>query len=95
MLTKVLAIELAPHGIRVNCVVPGVIMTEGLQAVLQNPASIAEHRTKMDRIPLGHEGAPGDIAKAALHFLCDESNYTTGSFLVVDGGYSLGISAYR
>jgi|WetSurMetagenome_2_1015567.scaffolds.fasta_scaffold112176_2 NAD(P)-dependent dehydrogenase (short-subunit alcohol dehydrogenase family) len=95
MLTKVLAIELAPHGIRVNCVVPGVILTEGLQAVLQNPASIAEHRTKMARIPLGHEGAPGDIAKAALHFMCDESNYTTGSFLVVDGGYSLGISAYR
>lgn len=49
----------------------------------------------MDRIPLGHEGDPGDIAKAALHFMCDESNYTTGSFLVVDGGYSLGISAYR
>jgi NAD(P)-dependent dehydrogenase (short-subunit alcohol dehydrogenase family) len=95
MLTKVLAIELAPHGIRVNCVVPGVILTEGLRAVIQNPANIAEHRTKMDRIPLGHEGDPGDIAKAALHFMCDESNYTTGSFLVVDGGYSLGISAYR
>jgi NAD(P)-dependent dehydrogenase (short-subunit alcohol dehydrogenase family) len=95
MLTRVLAIELAPHGIRVNCVVPGVILTEGLQAVLQNPASIAEHRTKMARIPLGHEGAPDDIAKAALHFMCDDSNYTTGSLLVVDGGYSLGISAYR
>jgi NAD(P)-dependent dehydrogenase (short-subunit alcohol dehydrogenase family) len=95
MLTKVLAIELAPHGIRVNCVVPGVIMTEGLQSVLQNPDSIAEHRTKMDRIPLGREGAPGDIARAALHFMCDDSNYTTGSLLIVDGGYSLGISAYR
>ena len=95
MLTKVLAIELAPHGIRVNCVVPGVIMTEGLQAVIQNPANIAEHRTKMARVPLGHEGDPGDVAKAALHFMSDESDYTTGSLLVVDGGYSLGISAYR
>ncbi len=95
MLTKVLAIELAPHGIRVNCVVPGVIMTEGLQAVIQNPANVAEHRTKMARIPLGHEGDSGDIAKAALHFMSDESDYTTGALLVVDGGYSLGISAYR
>ena len=95
MLTKVLAIELAPHGIRVNCVVPGVIMTEGLQALIQNPTNIAEHRTKMARVPLGHEGDPGDVAKAALHFMSDESDYTTGSLLVVDGGYSLGISAYR
>ena len=95
MLTKVLANELAPHGLRVNSVVPGVIMTEGLQALIQNPTNIAEHRTKMARVPLGHEGDPGDVAKAALHFMSDESDYTTGSLLVVDGGYSLGISAYR
>jgi NAD(P)-dependent dehydrogenase (short-subunit alcohol dehydrogenase family) len=91
MLTKVLAIELAPYGIRVNCVVPGLIMTEGVQAVLQNPANLAAHETKVARIPLGHEGDSGDIARAVLHLMSDESNYTTGALLVVDGGYSLGI----
>ena len=95
MLTKVLAIELAPHGIRVNCVAPGVIMTEGVKAHIQNPANVVEHTTKLARIPLGREGDPGEVASAVLHLLSDESNYTTGSLLVVDGGYSLGISAYR
>lgn len=95
MFTKVLAVELAPHGIRVNAVLPGIIMTEGVQAHIQKPANIVEHRAKMTRVPLGHEGDPGDVAKAALHLMCDDSNYTTGSLLVVDGGYSLGIAAYR
>lgn len=95
MLTKVLAVELAPYGIRVNCVVPGIIMTEGVQAHIQKPDNVVEHKSKMTRVPLGHEGDPGDVAKAALHLMCDESNYTTGSLLVVDGGYSLGISSYR
>jgi NAD(P)-dependent dehydrogenase (short-subunit alcohol dehydrogenase family) len=93
-LTKVLAIELAPHGIKVNCVLPGLIMTEGLQSHIKS-TSPSEHQTKLDRIPLGFEGDPRDIAKAALHLMSDEANYTTGSLLVVDGGYSLGISAYR
>lgn len=93
-LTKVLAIELAPHGIKVNCVLPGLIMTEGLQEHMEI-TSRSEHESKLDRIPLGREGDPRDIAKAVLHLMSDEANYTTGSLLVVDGGYSLGISAYR
>jgi NAD(P)-dependent dehydrogenase (short-subunit alcohol dehydrogenase family) len=93
-LTKVLAIELAPHGIKVNCVLPGLIMTEGLQEHIKD-TSRSEHQAKLDRIPLGIEGDPRDIAKAVLHLMSDEANYTTGSLLVVDGGYSLGISAYR
>jgi NAD(P)-dependent dehydrogenase (short-subunit alcohol dehydrogenase family) len=93
-LTRVLAIELAPHGIKVNCVLPGLIMTEGLQVHIKS-TSRSEHQTKLDRIPLGLEGDPRDIAKAVLHLMSDEANYTTGSLLVVDGGYSLGISAYR
>jgi NAD(P)-dependent dehydrogenase (short-subunit alcohol dehydrogenase family) len=92
-LTKVLAIELARYGIRVNCVVAGLIMTEGLQEHIKK--SSQEHQTKMDRIPLGQEGDPRDIANAVLHLMSDEAKYTTGSLLVVDGGYSLGISVYR
>ena len=94
VLTKVLAIELAPHGIRVNCVVPGLIMTEGVKEHIKR-TSLAEHQTKLARIPLGHEGESRDIANAVLHLMSDESNYTTGSILVVDGGYSLGIASYR
>ena len=93
-LTRVLAIELASYGIKVNCVLPGLIMTEGLQKHMKN-TSHSEHQTKLDRIPLGREGDPRDIAEAVLHLMSDEANYTTGSLMVVDGGYSLGISAYR
>jgi NAD(P)-dependent dehydrogenase (short-subunit alcohol dehydrogenase family) len=93
-MTKVLAIELAPHGIRVNCVVPGIIITEGAQVHIKN-TSQSEHQTKLARIPLGHEGEPLNIASAVLHFMSDEACYTTGSLLVVDGGYSLGIASYN
>ena len=95
MLTKVLAIELAPHGIRVNAVLPGLIATEGVQAQLRNDDAMVEHQTKVARIPLGHEGTPRDIANMVLHLITEESNYLTGSLLVVDGGYSLGIPGYQ
>lgn len=94
MFTKVLAVELAPYGIRVNAVLPGLILTEGVQAQLEDPASGAEHQSKLARIPLGHEGRPEDISDAVLHFLSEQSSYSTGALLVVDGGYSLGIPAY-
>jgi NAD(P)-dependent dehydrogenase (short-subunit alcohol dehydrogenase family) len=93
-LTKVLAIELAPYGIRVNAVLPGLIDTEGHQSHLQR-SSPGEHKSKMLRIPLGHEGSPRDIANSILHLLCEESSYVTGCLLVVDGGYSLGIASYK
>jgi NAD(P)-dependent dehydrogenase (short-subunit alcohol dehydrogenase family) len=95
MLTKVLAIELAPHGIRVNAVLPGLIATEGVQAQLRNDDAMVEHQTKVARIPLGHEGTPRDIANMVLHLITEESNYLTGSLLIVDGGYSLGIPGYQ
>jgi len=95
MLTKVLAVELAPHGIRVNAVLPGLIATQGVRAQLENDGATVEHQTKLARIPLGHEGTPRDIANMVLHVISEESNYLTGSLLVVDGGYSLGIPAYQ
>jgi NAD(P)-dependent dehydrogenase (short-subunit alcohol dehydrogenase family) len=92
-LTKVLAVELAPYGIRVNTVIPGLIMTEGVKEHIAN-TSEAEHKTKLSRIPMKTEGEPQDIADAVTHFLSEASQYTTGSQLVVDGGYTLGIAAY-
>lgn len=95
MLTKVLAIELAPYGIRVNAVLPGVIATEGVHSQLKDDASKVEHQAKLRRIPAGHEGTPRDISNAVLYLISESSNYSTGALFVVDGGYSLGIPEYR
>jgi NAD(P)-dependent dehydrogenase (short-subunit alcohol dehydrogenase family) len=95
MLTRVLAVELAPHGIRVNAVLPGLIATEAVMGQMKSEAARAEHQTKLARIPLGHEGAPEDIVKSVLHLVSEEAAYVTGTLMVVDGGYTLGIPAYR
>jgi 3-oxoacyl-[acyl-carrier protein] reductase len=95
MFTKVLAVELAPYGIRVNAVLPGVIATERVKDQLKSDRARIEHDTKVSRIPFGHEGSPRDIADAVLHLLSEKARYSTGSLMVVDGGYSLGIPAYQ
>lgn len=81
-LTKALAQELGPSGIRVNCVAPGVILTDmcaNLSA--ETLASLA------DESPLGKNGRPEDIA-AALHYLA-EAEFVTGQVLPVNGGFVL------
>jgi len=94
MLTRVLAVELAPHGIRVNAVLPGLIDTEGVREGLRDEGALDEHRTKRSRIPLGDQGRPEDVVEAVRYLLSHRSRYCTGTLLVVDGGYSLGIPAY-
>jgi NAD(P)-dependent dehydrogenase (short-subunit alcohol dehydrogenase family) len=85
-LTKQLAAEGAPHGIRVNCVSPGMIRTPATETDLLTPdhpmRRIAEH------IPLGRIGAPDEVANCALFLASDEASYVTGANLVVDGGWS-------
>lgn len=85
-LTKQLAAEGAPHGIRVNCVSPGMIETPATQADLLAPdhpmRSIARH------IPLGRIGAAEEVVRCALFLASDEASYVTGANLVVDGGWS-------
>ncbi|HJO05014.1 MAG TPA: SDR family oxidoreductase [Acidobacteriota bacterium] len=87
-LTKTAAIELAPRGIRVNCVCPGVINTplahdEDVAYIVK-----AAYRTA----PLGRLGRPEEIA-AAIHFLCaGDCGYITGQAIAVDGGTTAGIS---
>ncbi len=93
-MTRVLALELAPHGIRVNCVVPGLIATESARRHSAGKAGQAELRAKLARVPLGREGSARDVASMVMYLLSDAAAYVTGAAMVVDGGYSLGIASY-
>ncbi|KQP38939.1 SDR family NAD(P)-dependent oxidoreductase [Pseudorhodoferax sp. Leaf274] len=84
MLTKVLALELAPRGVRVNAIAPGVIATEMTAAARQDPA---RSQYLMGRIPMGRYGQPGDLVGPAVFLASSMSSYMTGAVLNVDGGY--------
>jgi len=79
-LTKALAKELGPSGIRVNCVAPGVILTDMCASVA--PAVLAE---MAEESPVGRNGKPMDVAKA-MEYLA-EAEFVTGQVLPVNGGY--------
>ncbi|MBQ7000400.1 MAG: SDR family oxidoreductase [Oscillospiraceae bacterium] len=79
-LTKALAKELGPSGIRVNCVAPGVILTDMCASV--DPAVLAE---MAEESPVGRNGKPMDVAKA-MEYLT-EAEFVTGQVLPVNGGY--------
>lgn len=82
-LTKVMALSLAPHGIRVNGIGPGSIMTELLDSVMDNP----ELRNKiLSRTPLGRIGEPHEVAGIAAFLASDDASYITGQTIYVDGG---------
>ena len=83
-MTEALAIELAPMGILVNCIGPGVIETEMTQALLKDPK---QAESLLARAPLKRAGKPEEIAAAVVYFASEESSYTTGSILYVDGGW--------
>ena len=82
-LTKVMAIALAPHGIRVNAVGPGSVMTEMLSQVVGDDE--ARNRI-LSRTPLGRIGQPEEIAAAVAWLASDEASYVTGQTLYADGG---------
>lgn len=82
LLTKALAVEWAPYNIRVNCVSPGYMATE-LVAEMKNM-----HEGWISKIPAGRLGVPEDLVGAYLYLLSDAARYTTGTDLIVDGGYT-------
>lgn len=91
MLTKSLALELAPHRISVNAIAPGGIATEGTSAPLEGSGMTAAQleemmRAFLARIPLGRMGVPDDIGKVALFLASSGSDYMTGTTIIVDGG---------
>ena len=79
--TRSLAAELAPSGIRVNCIAPGVINTDMVQVLGQETLDSLARET----VPLGRLGRPEEIANACLYLASAE--YTTGQILTVDGGF--------
>lgn len=81
-LTKTLAREVAPHGIRVNAIAPGRIQTP--MALL---TSEEKNREALRRIPMGRFGTPEDVASAVAYLSSDVSEYVTGITLNVSGGY--------
>ena len=85
-MTKQLAAEGAAHGIRVNCISPGMIRTPATEGDLL----AADHpmRTIARAIPLGRIGDPEEVARCALFLASDDASYVTGANLVVDGGWS-------
>lgn len=83
-LTKVMAIELGPHGIRANAICPGFIKTDFSATLWRNEELVDE---VLARTPMKRLGEPNDVAHTALFLASDESKFCSGGVFVVDGGY--------
>uniref|UniRef100_A0A8C6THQ0 Dicarbonyl/L-xylulose reductase n=1 Tax=Neogobius melanostomus TaxID=47308 RepID=A0A8C6THQ0_9GOBI len=84
MLTKVMALELGPHQIRVNCVNPTVVMTDMGRIGWSDPEKA---KAMKSRIPLGRFAEVEDVVNSILFLLSDKSSMTSGATLPVDGGF--------
>ena len=84
-LTHAMALDLAPHSIRVNAIAPGPTLTGLTRASYADPE---RRRTTIAQIPLGRLGDPQDLVGAILFLASDESRWATGSTVTVDGGYN-------
>ena len=81
-LTRSLALELAPSGIRVNCVAPGCIETDMVRVLGEETRAMLVEET-----PLGRLGTPEDIAHAVAFFASEKASFLTGQVLTADGGF--------
>jgi NAD(P)-dependent dehydrogenase (short-subunit alcohol dehydrogenase family) len=87
-MTRAMAVELAPCGIRVNCIAPGFIKTNMSSLALDKDT---ERKQKvLSRTPLGRLGKPGEVADAAFFLVSESASFITGVVLPVDGGNSIG-----
>ena len=84
-LTKVLALEWAPHGVTVNALAPTWVMTPGTAERLADPDFLA---SVLDRIPVGRVGTTDELAAAVLYLVSPLAGMVTGSVLVIDGGWT-------
>jgi NAD(P)-dependent dehydrogenase (short-subunit alcohol dehydrogenase family) len=84
MLTRSMAQEWGPHGIRVNAVAPGLIDVDGHRVAPEYRQSF------LPMIPLGRVGRPRDVAEAVVFLTSDAADFVTGAVLPVDGGFLTG-----
>ncbi len=91
-LTRSTALELAPHGILVNCVAPGSTLTESTKQLFYSQDALMKERAQrmLSHVPLARPGTVDEIAQAVLFFGAPESSYITGQTLCVDGGWTAG-----
>ena len=87
-MTKAMAVELSPEGIRVNCVAPGFIATNMSAKALDSDPQ--RKQKVLSRTPMGKLGLPEDVAEAIVYLSSDAAKYVTGVILPVDGGNSIG-----
>ncbi len=80
-LTRALAVEWAPHNIRVNCIAPGMFRTRMTEAILDRAEAVVANTT-----PLGRIGQPGELAPTVLFLASDGASYITGQVIPIDGG---------
>jgi NAD(P)-dependent dehydrogenase (short-subunit alcohol dehydrogenase family) len=89
--TRTVALDHAADGVRANVLVPGAIQTPFLErAFARQPDREAARERSLSRHPLGRFGTPEEVARAALYLASDDSAFTTGTLLVVDGGWLAG-----
>jgi len=85
-MSKVFALELAPHNIQVNCIAPTFTRTPMTEAVFNDPEA---YQKVVSRIPLGRAGEPEDYTGAVLYLASDSANLVTGTTILVDGGWTI------
>ena len=85
-LARNLAVEYGAHGVRVNCIAPGLIKTDFAKALWEDKARLAKVEAAT---PLARIGDPDDIAGAAVFLASDAGRFVTGQTLVVDGGVTI------
>jgi NAD(P)-dependent dehydrogenase (short-subunit alcohol dehydrogenase family) len=85
MLTKVMAIEWASSGVRVNCLAPGYVETDFIVSL--SARGILDASKLAARTPMGRLGTPDEMGAAAVFLASDESSFVTGSVLTADGGW--------
>lgn len=89
-LTRAMAIDYAPVGVRVNAVAPGTVDTPILKEFLAQTNDPQKARASFDAIhPVGRVATPRDVANVALFLASDEAAFVTGHVLVADGGFSI------